>query len=162
MTIWFVGLVTRSSAERASKWGGIACLFQGARETLGSLLTVNLAGKPVDNAIAYLIGTNLLPILLLVAGIRLWRHAGWIWGGVAGLIVASELAAALIAPAAVTNAYTPIVAKVAPSPSIAADAALVAAFVVKIAILALIANGIRGALALRRADKSNDVQDSFS
>ena len=162
MTIWSVGLTTRASAARASKWGGVACLFQGAREALGSLLTVSLAGKPLDNVIAYLIGASLLPILLLVAGIRLWRHAGWIWGGVAGVIVASELAAALFAPEAVTNAYTPIMAKVAPSPSIAAEAAMLASFAVKIAILGFITNGIRGALALRRVDYSNNVLGSLS
>jgi hypothetical protein len=64
MADWFVGLPTRASAERAAKWGGIACLFQGARETLGNLATSYFANKPIDDAVVWFVGASLAPIFV--------------------------------------------------------------------------------------------------
>jgi len=40
-------------------------------------LTTRAVDKRLDDAIAHFIGASLLPLLLVVAGIRLWRHDSW-------------------------------------------------------------------------------------
>lgn len=141
MAIWWSGLATRASAERASKWGGIACLLQAARWTIGNIISVSAADKPLDNAIAWFIGASLPPILLVVAGIRLWRSASWIWGGLATLVVALDLA--LLGPAP-----TSVIAITAVS--------------VKTVLLILMLNGVRGALALRTVDYGEEARRAYS
>ena len=161
MPTWSVGLETRASAQRAAKWGAIACFFQSAREMLGNFLTVSLSGKPLDLAVVWFIGANLFAIFLLIAGIRLWRRAGWIWGSLAALLVLVELAMSLLDPRWVTNAYQPIIATVTSFASIAATAALVASLLVKLVLFVLISNGVRGALALRKLGDRDDLGRVF-
>lgn len=141
MAIWWSGLATRASAERASKWGGIACLIQAARWTIGNIASVSVADKPLDNAIAWFIGASLPPILLVVAGIRLWRSASWIWGSLATLVVALDLALLGPEPTSITTT---------------------AALIAKSALLILMVNGVRGALALRKVDYDEEVRRAFS
>src|SRR5438270_10750808 len=96
MTKWSPGFATRAAAERASKWGSFACFFQAVRETLGNIFVVSSAGKPIDDAIAWFIGQSLLPVLLVIAGIRLWQNKGWVWGSLAALAVMLELIGAVV------------------------------------------------------------------
>jgi len=161
MANWFAGLRRKASAERAAKWGGIACLFQSARETLGNLFTVSMAHKPLDHAIVWFVGQSVLPIFLLVAGVRLWRRGGWIWGSVAGLFVTVDLASAMLNLGPTIDAYTTMTAS-APAAAVAAKTALFTGFVVKVVIVMLIINGVRGAVALNKVDYSNDPLGALS
>jgi len=76
MAIW-PSLAPRAAAARACKWGGLAALLQAVRGTAGNIATFMTVGKPLDDAIAHFVGASLLPLLLVVAGIRLWRHDSW-------------------------------------------------------------------------------------
>ena len=156
MPNWFAGLPRRASAERAAKWGAVACLFQSARETLGNLFTASMAHKPLDNAIAWFVGQSLLPILVVAAGITLWRRTQWIWGALAGLLLTADLAAALLNLGPTIDAYARITAS-APSAAVAAKAALLTGFVMKAVLIILIINGTRGVLALKKFDYSTDL-----
>lgn len=141
MAIWLAGLATRASAQRASKWGGIACLLQATRMTIGNIASVSVADKPLDNAIAWFIGASLVPVLYVVAGIRLWKGEGWVWGSLAGLAFLLDLAL-----------YGP-----EPTSMQAATA-----LTVRAALFILMVNGVRGALALRTVDYSEEVGRAFS
>jgi predicted membrane-bound dolichyl-phosphate-mannose-protein mannosyltransferase len=99
--------------------------------TIGNIASVSVADKPLDNAIVWFIGASLFPIFLVAAGRRLWRGEGWIWGSLASLLVALDLALFTPEPRSI-NA--------------------VVAVVVKVALLTAMANGTRGALALRKVD----------
>jgi hypothetical protein len=161
MANWFVGLSTRAAAERAAKWGGIACLFQAARETLGNFATSYFANKPIDDAVVWFLGASLIPVFVGVAGIRLWRYGGWIWGSLANLVVAADLISAAVNLGPTIDGYTRLTAG-APSTAIAMKAAMFTGFAIKIAIVAFIINGVRGALALEKVDYSNDLRGVFS
>lgn len=159
MARWWAGFPTRVGAARACKWGGFAALFQAFRETLGNVTIFNMVDKPLDQAVAYFIGASLLPILLVVAGIRLGRHDSWRWGIVAALIVALDLGEALLVPAAnPVGAYKLMMADFVAFPSVAAQVASVFSIMTKLAVLALVINGIRGALAAR--DFEREVRTS--
>jgi hypothetical protein len=163
MALWSIGLATRASAERACKWGGLACLFQVARATLGNIASVSVTNNSLDNAIAYFIGASLLPLLLLVAGIRLWRHRSWAWGTLASLLVGIDLVVVLAAPTAwATDAYLPLMTGLTARPLVAAQTAVVAGIVIKVAILALVANGARGAFALRTIECPTEMRGALS
>lgn len=163
MAFWSVGLATRASAKRACKWGGIACLFQTARAIIGNIASVSFADKPVDSAIAWFIGASLFPLFLLVAGIRLWRHSGLVWGSLAAHLLAFDLIVVMVAPTAwAVNAYVPLMTKLTAYPLAAAQVAVVAGMVIKVAILALVINGLRGALALRTLEYPTDTRRAFS
>ena len=118
----------------------MACLLQAARMTIGNIIGVSAADKPLGNAIAWIIGASLIPAILLVAGLRLWRTKGWIWGSLAALVVGLDFALLSPAPTSI-NA--------------------VSALVIKIALLALIVNGVRGALALQKIDYANNAREIF-
>ena len=134
MAIWSKGLATRAGAYRASKWGGIACLLQAARMTIGTIVTLIAAPKGIVYAAAYFIGASLIPIFLAVAGARLWRGEGMVWGSVAVAAVAFDLVV-----------YAPELNSIQ----------AIAAVTVKVALVLLMINGVRGALAIRHVDYSN-------
>lgn len=133
MEIWSAGLATRVSAYRASKWGGIACLIQAARMTIGTIATLIVEPKGIVRVAAYFVGASLIPIVLAVAGTRLLRGEGLIWGGTAAVIVAFDLVF-----------YFPELNTVQ----------AITAVIVKMALLVIMINGVRGALAIQNVDYS--------
>ena len=141
MAIWLAGLATQASARRASKWGGVACLLQAARMTIGNIASVSVADKPLDNAIAWFIGASLVPILYVVAGIGLWKGEGWVWGSLAALAFALDLAAHGPEPTSIQAAT---------------------ALAVRAALFIVLVNGVRGALALRTVDYNGEVGRALS
>jgi hypothetical protein len=156
MANWSLGFATRAGAERASKWGSIACFFQAVRETLANIFVVSSAGKPIDDAIAWFIGQSLLPVLLVIAGIRLWQNKGWIWGSFAALAVTLELIGAFLSTYSQAY-YTALMAKFAPDVPLAVTAALVTSLIVKVGLVMLILNGVRSAFALRKVGNSPEA-----
>jgi len=127
MGFWFAGLTSRVGAKRAAKWGGMACLLEAARQTLGNV--VHLSGHDYNIIVftAGFIGASLIPILFVVAGVRLLQNDGWIAGSVVALIIVMDFAVF----------GTPT----SPSPA--------ATVIIRAIMLVLIVNGVRGALALR-------------
>jgi hypothetical protein len=153
MATWSMGFTSRVGATRATRWGSVACFFQAVRETLANVFVVSSSGKPLDNAVVWFMGQSLIPILLVVAGIQLWRHKGWIWASVASAIVVLDLIGALLSTYPRTYA-TALVAKFAPNVPLAVKAALITGLIVKVGLVMLILNGARGAFALRNVDNS--------
>jgi len=129
-----VGLATRASAYRSSKWGGFACLSLAALMTIGSIATLIVEQKGLFRAAAEFVGASLIPIVLVVAGVRLLRGEGLFWGIAAAAIIAFDI-----------FFYFPETVSLQSITSIA----------LKVAILLLVMNGVRGALAIRNADTSN-------
>lgn len=123
------GFASSKGARRAVKWGGIACLVAGARIVLGNLLHFALDGKPLDRAIAWQVGANIMPAFLIAAGIYMLRGRGKGWGAVAAALLALDLAFILSSGAAVMAKAT--------------------AFAVTFVLLVLVLNGVRGAVALK-------------
>jgi hypothetical protein len=161
MARWWGGFPTPVGAARVSKWGGFAVMFQAFRESLGNVTVFGVVSTPLDDAIAYFIGASLLPILLVVAGVRLWRHDSWRWGSVAAVIVLYDLGVAVFAPATMTiGAYKLAMANFVAFPSLAAEVAFVTGIIIKLAILALVVNGIRGAFALRSFERTSELRGS--
>lgn len=138
MLIWSAGLATRASARRASMWGGIACLIQATRGMIAAV--TGLVEKPHEFPILWFIGAGFFPLLLMVAGICLWRRDEWPAGALAGIFVTIDLA--LFSPAPTTIV-------------------VVTALAVKASLLILILNGTRGALALEKVDYSEEVRSVF-
>ncbi|HWU15915.1 MAG TPA: hypothetical protein VN157_18105 [Caulobacter sp.] len=134
MAIWAAGLATRASALRACKWGGIACLLQAARMTVGNIASLTVANKGLVAAVAWFVGASLFPILMAVAGTRLLRGNGLIWGSAALAMLVFDFLV-----------YGQELASVQAITSVCVKAALVA----------LIINGLRGALVLRNMDSSD-------
>lgn len=159
MTIWSARFATRAGAERAAAWGSLACWFQAVRETLGNIFVVSLSGKPIDIAIAYFVGASLLPIFLIVTGVRLWRKSGWIFATLAALGVTLELAEGLLTTFP-RDYYTVLVAQFASDVPVGVKAALITSFATKVAIVVLMLNGARGAFALRKVDCSADAESA--
>lgn len=108
--------------------------------TIGNIVSVSAADKPLGNAIAWIIGASLIPAILLIAGLHLWRAKGWIWGSLAALVIGLDFALLGPAPTSI-NAVT--------------------ALVIKVTLFMLILNGVRGVLALRKIDDANDAHEIF-
>jgi len=134
MKKWSAGLATRASAYRASKWGGAACLIQALRMTIGTISTLIVEPKGIARAAAYFVGASLIPIVLAVAGTRLLRGEGLIWGSAAAATVAFDLIF-----------YFPELNSVQ----------AITAVSVRMVLLVMMLNGVRGALAIRNVDYSN-------
>ena len=109
--------------------------------TIGNIASVSVADKPFDNEIAWFIGASLVPILYLVAGVRLLKGEGWICGSLAVIAFALDLVA-----------FGPERTSI--------QAATVLA--VKATLFILVANGVRGALALRAVDYNAENDRVFS
>lgn len=102
--------------------------------TIGAVATLILEPKGLLRAAAYLVGASLIPVVLAVAGTRLLRGEGLLWGSAAAVTVAFDLIF-----------YFPELNSVQ----------AITAVIVKMTLLLLMINGVRGALAIRNADSSN-------
>lgn len=117
------------------------------------LATAGVSDKSAAHVIVYTIVATVLPLLLLIVGFRLWRHAGWIWGIVAAVVIAADLVDTLFEPAHAANTYKALVSVATSDVSRATNAAVMTAIVTKIVLLGLILNGVRGVLALPRSQR---------
>jgi len=102
--------------------------------TIGNIATLTAANKGLVAAVAWFIGASLFPILMAVAGTRLLRGNGLIWGSAALAVLVFDFLA-----------YGQELASVQAITSVCVKAVLVA----------LIINGLRGALVLQNMDSSD-------
>lgn len=131
MAIELVRITTRTGALRAAKWGAIACWLQVLRGTFRNVIQVAELDAPVDSAVVWFAGASIIPAILLVAGVRLWRGTGIVLGIGAVLLMMVDV--------------------LFYAPGLSSIAAIVAS-IVKIGIVILIANGVRGSMALKNTD----------
>jgi hypothetical protein len=129
-----VGLANRASAYRSSKWGGFACLSLAALMMIGTIATLIVEPEGLLRAAAHFVGASLIPIVLAVAGTRLLRGEGLVWGIAAATILAVDIVIYFPQQIALLTMIS---------------------VVVKVSAFLLIGNGVRGALAIRNADNSN-------
>lgn len=109
-------------------------MLQAARMTIGTIATLIVEPKGIIRAAAYFLGASLIPIVLAVAGTRLLRGEGLIWGSAAVAAIAFDLVF-----------FFPELNSVQ----------AITAVSVRTALLLLMINGVRGTLAIRNVDYSN-------
>lgn len=141
MPPWLAGLTTEAKALRAAKWGGVACLLQCTRMTLGNIVILNATHKPLDLAIAWFMGASIIPALYLITGIRLWRGNGAIFGNFAGIVFLLDLGFNSSIPTSIPGAI---------------------AIVVRVGLCVLLLNGVRAAHALQTVDYSKEDARAFT
>jgi hypothetical protein len=122
------GFATRASAVRATKWGGVAAFLGAAREIL-DLLTPASSGEQSSGFI-WLAG-GLISIVMFIAGVRLFEGNGRFSGVIASLLMAVEITIFSLVP------LSPFA---------------IGALLATTTLFILIANGVRGAFALRFFD----------
>jgi hypothetical protein len=98
---------------------------------IGILVTVSSSGKPLGNAIAWFVGASIIPVAIAIAGLLLWKERNWISGC---FVIAVMLGDLLIFGVATADAI---------------------GLVLRFVLLLIIANGVRGALALRASQKES-------
>lgn len=128
MRIWMAGFATRASAIRATKWGGVAA-FLGAARVIVSLVIPMSPGEQSSGFIWLAGGT--VSIVMFVAGMRLFEGNGRFSGAIASLLMAGEIAILSLIP------LSPFV---------------IGELLATTTLFILIANGVRGAFALRFFD----------
>ena len=137
--IGLVGIRTKAAAQRATRWGGIACFVQAARMTLGNIISVSNANKPLDNAIAWFFGASLIPILYIAAGVHLRRGEGWKLSSFAATVFAMDLVFFGPSPSSFQNA---------------------GALAIRTVLFLFMLNAARSAWALSAADENYPANDA--
>jgi hypothetical protein len=124
MRIWMAGFATRTSAVRATKWGGVAAFLGAAREIIGIVTGEQSSG--------YIwIAVGIVSIVMFIAGVRLFEGNGRFSGIIASLLMAGEIAIFSLVP------LSPFA---------------IGSLLATTTLVILIANGVRGAFALRFFD----------
>jgi len=124
MRIWMAGFATRTSAVRATKWGGVAAFLGAAREIIGIVTGEQSSG--------YIwIAVGIVSIVMFIAGVRLFEGNGRFSGIIASLLMAGEIAIFSLVP------LSPFA---------------IGSLLATSTLFILIANGVRGAFALRFFD----------
>ena len=124
MRIWMAGFATRTSAVRATKWGGVAAFLGAAREIIGIVTGEQSSG--------YIwIAVGIVSIVMFIAGVRLFEGNGRFSGIIASLLMAGETAIFSLVP------LSPFA---------------IGSLLATTTLFILIANGVRGAFALRFFD----------
>ena len=124
MRIWMAGFATRASAVRATKWGGVAAFLSAAREIVDIVTGEHSPGL-------VWIAVGIISIAMFIAGARLLEGNGRFSGIIASLLMAGEIAVLSLIP------LSPFA---------------VGALLATTTLFILIANGVRGAFALRFFD----------
>lgn len=124
MRIWMAGFATRASAVRATKWGGVAAFLSAAREIIGIVTGEHSAGF-------VWIAVGIISIVMFIAGARLLEGNGRFSGIIASLLMAGEIAVLSLIP------LSPFA---------------IGSLLATTTLFILIANGVRGAFALRFFD----------
>lgn len=128
MRVWMAGFTTRASAIRATKWGGVAAFLAAAREIVSLVIPLN-SGEQSSGFIW--IVTGIISIVMFIAGMRLLEGNGRFSGIIASLLMAAEIAILSLIP------LSPFA---------------IGALLASVTLFILIANGVRGAFALRFFD----------
>ena len=124
MRIWMAGFATRASAVRATKWGGAAAFLSAAREIIDIVTGENSPGL-------VWIAVGIISIAMFIAGARLLEGNGRFSGIIASLLMAGEIAVLSLIP------LSPFA---------------IGSLLATTTLFILIANGVRGAFALRFFD----------
>jgi len=128
MRIWMVGFTTRASAIRATKTGAVAAFLGAARE-VADLFTTTISDRGSFDFIW--LTASVILIVMIVAGVRLLEGNGRFSGIIASMLMAIEIAILGLVP---LSPFT------------------IGALLATVALFILIANGVRGAFALRFFD----------
>jgi hypothetical protein len=118
--------------KRAAKWGGIASLLVAARGEVGIIYTVVHSGKAIGNAVAYTVGASIVPLILVIAGVRLLQGKGRVSGSIAALLLVFDLA------------FRPWGSMTLLETS---------ASIISLALLIVLLNGVRGSFAVHASEK---------
>jgi hypothetical protein len=124
MRIWMAGFATRASTVRATKWGGVAAFLGAAREIIGLVTGEQFSG------FAW-IAAGMVSIVMFIAGVRLFEGNGRFSGIITSLLMAGEIAIFSLIP------LSPFA---------------IGSLLATTTLFILIANGVRGAFALRFFD----------
>lgn len=128
MRIWMVGFATRASAVRATKTGAVAAFLAAAREVADLFTTTSSDRGSFD---FLWLTTGVVLVVMVVAGIRLFEGNGRFSGVVASMLMAVEIVIFSLVP---LSPFT------------------IGALLATVTLFTLIANGVRGAFALRFFD----------
>ena len=108
---------------------------------IGNIIIVIDAQKSLGRAIAWSIGADLIPLIFVLAGIRLWQGQGRVAGTAVALILLLDLALFGSKPTLILSA-----AMFGPELSSVVSATML---IIRAVIFLLIINGVRGVLASR-------------
>lgn len=129
-------LTTRAGALSAASGGAIACFIACGLAVFGALFLASTADS--GTVIAMLFGVAAECLLFLVAGLRLRAGRGGFWGIAAALVILVEIVMKLVSMTGLGG------------------------LLINVMLLVVIANGVRGAFALRRRDFSaEDLEQVF-
>ncbi|MGH6615137.1 hypothetical protein [Sphingomonas sp.] len=132
MAFWNIDLTTQDGAEGAAQNGGLACFIAAGLTVLGiAMLVATYQGAPAP-LLGGIAGVASETVIFTVAGFRLRAGKGVIWGGVAALLLVIEMVTKLITMTGIGGV------------------------VINLVLLAVMINGVRGALALKRGDLDVD------
>lgn len=124
MAFWTIDLTTRDGAENAAKTGGTVCFVATGLTVLGAILFSTIALQPGTTPVEAAVGGVVEAIIFLIAGFRLRGYKGAFWGSAAVLVLFAELLFKIV-----TLSFGGII--------------------MNIILMIAIANGVRGAFALR-------------
>jgi hypothetical protein len=122
---WEIDLTTRAGAMGAAHQGSLACFVFCGMAVLGILLLGGTAGFDTLEGISIAIGAGLEFVVALIAGLRLRAGKGAFWTMVVAALAALELAAKVVAIS-------------------------IGGVIITGAVLIMMIQGIRGALALKK------------
>lgn len=142
-TLWAIGLATHASAQRATRWGGIACLVVAARGMLGVVLEVASSNKPLDHALVWLGGASTIPIIIAASGLALLRKRGIFLGLLTQLILLGDICYSI----ALGEAHSLIA---------------ISKLSIDLLLWIVIVNGIRGAYAIKFIPYEDEYKKTFS
>ena len=128
---WHIDLTTRAGARGAAAQGGSACFVFCAMAVLGAVVFGGLSGLTTPEGIVAASGAGLEALIALVAGLRLREGKGAYWGMAAAALAALELIGKVLTIS-------------------------IGGFLIVGAILIMIIQGIRGALALKNQPRFED------
>ncbi|WP_423604077.1 hypothetical protein [Sphingomonas sp. MS122] len=136
MSFWKIDLTTEDGAANAAATGGMACFIAAGLTLLGAVFIFGAVRIGVQAPIV--LGFAAVSIVIyLVAGWRLRGGKGAFWGGAATALLVLEALSRLIA---LTGLF---------------------GLVINVILVIVIANGVRGAWAMRKGGFDQDAAEVF-
>ncbi len=136
MSFWKIDLTTEDGAANAAATGGTACFIAGGLTLLGAVFaagTIRMMGGQAPIVLGFAAASI---VIYLSAGIRLREGKGVFWGGTAVVLLVLEVLTKLV--------------------TLSLFGLLINAI-----LLIVIANGVRGAWALRKGGVDDDTAEVF-